>query len=154
MRKNDLGEKSVHSLPIRKWPGVRTEIPSLSSGRLFKQASIWVSIVANSSKVIWTVKTIFLRLAITLFTLISHRPLTWRDLSRVNFYSVIYKIIAKFSWYTSSSITQHSNGNAKVVCDYIPLDSERLWILVSEILCVFVVAQLDHLVALFCKLGC
>ena len=63
LRRIDIGSrdsggsgKAVNGFPMRKWPGVSTSIPSESSGRgvsslEFRQASISVKVVANSSYV-------------------------------------------------------------------------------------------------------
>ena len=57
-------------------------------GREFKQASICVSTVANSSKVRRTGETIFLRWVLTLLTFDSQRPPKCGDFSGMNRHSI------------------------------------------------------------------
>ncbi len=61
---NEGSSKAHRGQPIRKCPGVRTSMPSLSGkltdtwGRLFKHASMCASTVVSSSKVNFTLPTI------------------------------------------------------------------------------------------------
>ena len=71
--------KASKGCPMRKWPGVRTSMPSPSlgvetRGLELRHASIWVRIVANSSNVSFASPTTLLRCIFTLFTADSQSP--------------------------------------------------------------------------------
>ena len=87
---NEGSGRASNNLPMRKCPGVRAPIPSLSGGRetrglLLRPDSTWARTVVNSTNVTFTLPTIHLKCVFMLFTAASQRPPKWGVCSGMNF---------------------------------------------------------------------